>query len=134
MTKRQQYTVKDHDRAFSFRGVLLGHASSESPFKKRWTEMSIYRTDGGTYIISGVGQTCVKKGDPIPDEDGIADEDETPRAWAHVCESAAGAIQRLYLYDNDNVRYMTRIAKLALEEAISKDDALRDAYLVEEVA
>ena len=138
MTQGQKFTVQDHERTFAFHGVLLGHASSESRTKKRWTEMSIYRTDKGTYIISGIGQTRVKKGDRIWDDDAktevVALADETPRAWAHVCESAEGAIQRLYLYDNDNVRYMTRIARLALESAIKLDVALRDAFLVEEVA
>ena len=138
MTKRQKFTVQDHERSFAFAGVLLGHASSETPSRKRWSEMSIYRTEAGTYIIAGVGQTRVKKGDVVWDDDEgrdvIAEVDETPRAWAHICESAEGAIQRLYLYDNDNVRYMTRVARYALEEAIKHDQALKDAFLIEEVA
>jgi hypothetical protein len=135
MTKRQRYTVQDHDRKFVFNGVCLGSASSETSSKQRWTEMAIYRTDAGTYIISGIGQTRVKKGDLIQDSDGeYALTDETPRAWAHVCETAEGAIQRLYLYDESNVRYMTRIARAALEKAVKNDDALKDAFLLEEVA
>jgi len=100
--------------------------------------MAIYRTEAGTYIISGIGQTRVKKGDTFWDENQkfmvTADEDETPRAWAHVCESAEGAIQRLYLYDGDDVRYMTRVAHTALLEAIELDDILKSAFLIEEVA
>jgi len=138
MTKRQKFTVKDHDRAFVFNGVCLGRATSETETKKRWTEMAIYRTEAGTYIISGIGQTRVKKGDTFWDENQkfmvTADEDETPRAWAHVCESAEGAIQRLYLYDGDDVRYMTRVAHTALLEAIELDDILKSAFLIEEVA
>jgi len=135
MTKRQRFTVQDHERTFSFSGVLLGHATSENSSKMRWTEMSIYKTDAGTYIIAGIGQTRVKKGDIVPDTDGeYAIEDETPRAWAHVCESAEGAIQRLYLYDDDNVRYMTHVNRQALSEAIKHDKLLHNAYLVEEVA
>jgi len=130
--------VQDHERAFTFNGVLLGHASSENQSKNRWTEMSIYRTDKGTYIISGIGQTRVKKGDYVWDDEKSRDvratKDETPRAWAHVCESAEGAIQRLYLFDTDNVRYMTRVARTALLAAIELDDALKNAFLIEEVA
>jgi hypothetical protein len=138
MTKRQKFTVKDHDRTFVFNGVCLGRATSQTETKKRWTEMAIYRTDAGTYIISGIGQTRVKAGDKVWDEDEkrevTAPADETPRAWAHVCESAEGAIQRLYLYDGDDVRYMTRVARTALLEAIELDDMLKSAFLIEEVA
>lgn len=138
MTKRQKFAVQDHERSFMFNGVLLGRATSEIASKKRWTEMAIYRTEAGTYIISGVGQTRVKAGDRVWDDDEkkevIAEFDEIPRAWAHVCESAEGAIQRLYLYDNDDVRYMTRVARNALLAAIKLDDALNKAFHVEEVA
>jgi hypothetical protein len=133
MTQRRlrQYTVPDGDRVLSFKGKLLGFASSESRFKPRWTEMSIYITEKGTYIIAGVGATRVKKGDVV--EGVIAEKDETPRAWTFVCETAEGAIRHLYLHD-ENVRYMTRIAKIALGEAIQHDEALKKAYSVEEVA
>ena len=137
MTQRQKFSVQDRDRSFVFHGELLGHASSDDGVRQRWTEMTIYRTNGGNYIIAGAGQTRVKKGDIIHDENSnrrVAVKDETPRAWVHVCESAEGAIRSLYLYDSDQIRYITKIAQQALEQAILVDDALKQAFSVEEVA
>jgi hypothetical protein len=136
MTER--HTVHDHGRELVFSGVLLGYATSESVNKRRWTEMSIFRTDAGQYIVSGVGTSLVKKGEWIVDrftnEKVQSPEDEIPRAWTHLCENAEGVIVALHLRDHDGIRYMTNVARAALESAILHDDALRKASLVEEIA
>lgn len=138
MTESQAFSVKDWERTFEFRGVLLGHASSYRPSKMRWAEMSIYMTDAGQYIVSGIGQTVVKEGDVIWDDrqhvQVVVEKDEQPRAWAHVCESAEGVIQSLYLYDDDGIRYMTNISRTALAFAMREDSDLRAAFMVEQVA
>lgn len=138
MTERQKYTVVDNTRSIVFTGILLGHASSAEEKKTRWTEMTIYLTDAGQYIVAGVGQSTVKKGDWIRDQHTgrsvQAQEDETPRAWFHICANAEGAISVLRLKDSDGVRYMTNVAKAALEAAIVQDQTLANAFLVEEIA
>jgi EXLDI family protein len=137
MTERHKYTVTDHQRSIVFTGMLLGHASSAEENKTRWTEMTIYLTEAGQYVVAGVGQSSVKKGDWIKDSTGRsvqALEDETPRAWSHVCDTPEGAIAVLYQKDSTGVRYMTDVARAALESAIIHNAALADAFLVEEIA
>lgn len=113
------HVVFDGEREIRFRGVLLGESSSHQSGKTRWIELSIYRTTGGNYIVAGVGRSTVPG--------------ETTRCWAHVCESAQGALESLYMYDGDQVRYLTRTAKEAITTAMADDAALREAYLVETV-
>lgn len=128
----------DHQRSIVFAGTLLGHASSAEEKKPRWTEMTIYRTDEGTYIVAGVGHSNVRKGDWVRDQHTghsvQATEDETPRAWSHVCDTAEGAITALHLRDGDGIRYITHVARAALETAILQDSALANAFLVEKIA
>lgn len=119
MTQDVSHTVFDGEREIRFTGQLLGESSSERPGKSRWIELRIFRTAGGKYIVSGVGRST---------QDG-----ETDRRWAHVCESAAGALESLYMYDGDDVRYLTRTAKEAVTAAMAHDEPLKKAYLVETV-
>lgn len=111
------FTVYDGERQLQFAGALLGHASSARGGKSRWIEISLHKTNGGKYIISGVGRTTVKG--------------ETDRRWAHVSDTPQGAIECLHLFDSDGVRYLTRTAKLALADACAQDERLRDAYMFE---
>jgi hypothetical protein len=113
------FSVSDGEREMRFEGVLLGASSSARPGKDRWIEMSIHKTNGGKYIIAGVGKTNV--------------QGETERHWAHVAETPEGAIECLHLYDGDGVRYLTRTAKIALASACAQDEKLRSAYLVETI-
>lgn len=110
-------SVNDGDREIRFEGELLGASSSHRPGKPRWIEISIFKTNGGKYIVAGIGRTTL---------DG---EDE--RNWAHVSETPRGCLESLHLYDSDGVRYLTRTAKVALAAACSLDEQLRDAYMVE---
>lgn len=111
------YTVYDGERQLQFAGQLLGHASSGRSGKSRWIEISLHKTNGGKYIVSGRGCTTVSG--------------ETERNWAHVSDTPQGAIESLYLFDSDGVRYLTRTAKIALTDACALDERLRDAYMVE---
>lgn len=113
------FVVRDGDREIRFTGILLGESSSEQAGKSRWMELKIYRTSGGKYIVTGVGRSTLKG--------------EVDRHWTHVSESPQGALESLYLYDGDEVRYLTRVAKDAVSQAIIKDEALRNAYMVETV-
>lgn len=107
-------SVWDGSQELRFEGELIGHSSSFRPGKNRWNEILIYRTNGGKYIAAGIGKT------DLPGE--------TDRHWAHVCETADGVTTSLYMFDSDSVRYLTRTARQALEQASSQDDGLRKAY------
>lgn len=50
--------VRDGNRLLTFDGQLLASISSrESPDKDRWTQMSVYKTQGGSYVLEKVGRS-----------------------------------------------------------------------------
>jgi hypothetical protein len=51
------YEVKDNKRTLKFDGVLLAFSTSFRPGVKRWIEFGLYRTTGGSYVLSRVGET-----------------------------------------------------------------------------
>lgn len=53
------YSVRDGTRLLTFDGVLVAHISSRRPTSPRWTEMSLYRTQGGTYVYEKIGRSRV---------------------------------------------------------------------------
>jgi hypothetical protein len=118
----QDFTVQAKDRQIAFTGELIGSASTQAPGKDRWAEVEIYRTKGGQYVVAGCGRT-LKPG-------------ETDRHWAHSSGTPSGAIEVLYLFDNDDIRYLPNVAKRALAEAARRDSVLREAQgsFVEHVA
>lgn len=59
---------------------------------------------------------------------------EKPIYWAQACQSADGALESLAMYDPDNVRYFTHVARELIRSAAAQDMALRDAYFVEVIA
>lgn len=114
------FTVRDGARQLSFEGTLLGTASSRRDDKERWIEITIYRTGSGRYIVAGVGRTVVVG--------------ENDRCWAHVSDTAEGVVESLYMYDGDGVRYLTKVARVALINAGTLDPTLKQAYDVEMIA
>ena len=69
----------------------------------------------------------------LPDDDGIV-YPEQPRYWAQASKSADGGVESLYKYDENDTRYLTRVAERLLADASKKDDAIRRVYLSEEIA
>lgn len=53
------FQVNDADRVLQFEGEHLSFASSQRPGVDRWAEFNIYRTVGGTYVVSRVGRSRV---------------------------------------------------------------------------
>lgn len=54
-----EFVVQDGFRRITFNGDLLARASSERPHPRRWTDLTLYRTDGGTYILEKTGSSRV---------------------------------------------------------------------------
>jgi hypothetical protein len=54
-TQVKKWTVQDQDRIYEFDGSLIGFGSTETVVTDRWTEIEIYRTVGGSYIVHTVG-------------------------------------------------------------------------------
>lgn len=49
--------VRDGDRLLTFDGRLLASVSSREGDKDRWTEMRVFQTTGGSYILEKVGRS-----------------------------------------------------------------------------
>lgn len=130
------YELSDRERTVRFTGVLLGEATSrwerhtdhELPYAPRfercgacrWTEVRVYRTEAGSYVIETVGRSLVP--------------DEVDLSRVTVAESAAGAVETLHTYDQDEVRYITKTAREAALAAAAQDEKFAEAFMVEEVA
>jgi hypothetical protein len=113
------HVVRDRDRELKFRGRLLGSATSKAAGKQRWSEIAIYKTEAGAYIVCGCGRS------EMPGE--------SDRPWAQVCEAARGVVERLHMMDDDQSRYLPYVNRAALDEARSNDENLAQAFLVETV-
>lgn len=53
------HNVRDSTRRYEFMGTRLAYVSSAIPSKTRWTEIEIYRTQGGMYIVHRAGRTTL---------------------------------------------------------------------------
>lgn len=155
------YEVQDGSRTLRFDGALLGFSTSYRPGSHRWVEFSLYRTAGGQYVLSRVGETTLyHTGDcEIAHRNGLRstpraalktssspctvcrpelseDDDimqEVPRHWAQVSDTADGIVDSLYRYDEAGSRYLTTVARRLLEEASSVDPVLDEAYRIETI-
>ena len=115
----RDFTLPNGEQSFNLRGWLLGSASSRTAGKVRWSEISIYKTVGGSYVVAGCGRTVA------------AGEDD--RYWAQVCERPQGVIERLHMFDRDGSRYIPHTSKIALQQARDADRDLDQAFLVQTV-
>lgn len=172
----QQHELSNYDRLVRFRGERIAHATSrtgQDSSRIRWTEVDIYRTQGGSYLVHKVGKSRVFHGGSSPcsktggkrttarqvhyNLSGEEVMDLTPcpvckpgellslpphtaiyveqdRATVHTSSTAAGAVESARSVDSDGVVYIPRVAERALREASQSDPALREAFMVEEVA
>jgi hypothetical protein len=53
------HTIRDSTRKYRFEGVRLAAVSSERGHKTRWTDIEIFRTTGGLFIVHRVGVTTL---------------------------------------------------------------------------
>ena len=101
--KAIKYVVnRDGDKDLAFEGDIVAQVSSHSNFgcqQNRWTEIDIYRTRKGKYIVAIRGRTCW--------------QGEINRHDAYVCEDEAAVIEAL----NQDGTYLSDLAKEAMDEA-----------------
>jgi hypothetical protein len=155
------YEVKDNKRTIKFDGVLLAFSTSFRPGVKRWIEFGLYRTVGGSYVLSRIGEThlfhdvecavALRNGltqipRPARREGSVGCDvcrpdrfdsemvsPEMPRYWAQVSDTADAVVDSLYKYDEAGARYLTAVAERLLEEASAVDPAIEGAYRVETI-
>src|SRR4051812_10436591 len=137
------YEVRDSKRTIKFDGQLLAFSTSYRPGVKRWIEFGLYRTVGGAYVLSRVGETHLyhKTDCAIAERNGLTKiphpalrpesvpcdvchpdraqlemvSPEMPRYWAQVSDTADAVVESLYKYDEQGARYLTGVAERLLE-------------------
>lgn len=55
----QRFQMKDGQRPITFMGRELASADSQYGDEKRWTELTLYMTSGGKYVLEKVGRSDV---------------------------------------------------------------------------
>jgi hypothetical protein len=79
-----EYNLRnDSGRDVKFAGYVMADVTSHSnqgPSQNRWTEISIYRTRGGKYIVQIVGLTCYQGESNRYEVTVCATEDEVVKA------------------------------------------------------
>jgi hypothetical protein len=98
----------DFDLAFD--GELRADESSHEPTRTRWTEIRIYHTRSGKYVLECVGRTTVPG--------------ERDRVAVQVCDRAADVPEALRRPTSNGSRYLTTVAFRALERASTFEPAL----------
>lgn len=112
----ETFTLKrDGDRSLVFDGSRLGAGSSRRHEAPRWFQVEIFRTESGRYVVAGAGKSVLPG--------------EVDRCWAVECETPQEVVKALTRYDDDQVEYLTRTARDALEAAAESDVGIRDAFL-----
>lgn len=53
------HRVRNHLEVIEFEGELIAEASTERQDDPRWTEIKIYRTDAGRYVVHRTGRSVV---------------------------------------------------------------------------
>ena len=155
--------VRDGSRQISFEGTLLAKVSSERPGTSRWTEMRLFKTAGGSYVLEKVGRSvmthmpgCPRIIGRIPrfqeahpgeePENGFWFDDCVPeeydftqllseedRFWAVIADQPDRVVEALYR-KKEGSRYLPRISLDLLEQAAAVDPLLGDAYLIEKIS
>lgn len=152
------YTVRDGARTLKFEGEKLAFSSSERPGSFRWIEFTLYKTEGGSYVLYRVGVSLVfhssvchlvkKYGlheetpfnlvqDAAPCEECTPSHSEPLvypeqfRYWTLVSKDADAVLDALYKSGEFGERYLTRVARQLIETAADNDVDLDRAYRVE---
>ncbi len=113
---QQTYTLERSGlKHLRFQGEQLACMSSRDDDSVRWTELALYRTTTGAYVLSQIGRTLR--------------DDEVDRHGAFVCETPAAVLKALERPPHGT---LTNLAKDLLEEAGTIEPVFAE-ILVEEL-
>lgn len=159
MTAMASQELRSGDQTLRFDGEPLSRASSEHGYrgerKPRWTEITIYRTDDGKYVVSKIGKSRVvhahmrchvlrNNEDPLelvtvapghqpcercfrqPQETGYLENDH---ATVSVADRPEGAVAACYSRDGNGLWSLSWLAEDALRDAFERDRDLEAAFL-----
>lgn len=117
----QEHTVQDDDGGITFIGKQLAFASSSAPGKTRWSELTLFITEGGKYVVAGAGISRV------PGEEN--------RRWAVVVDDAIAVVAKLTLHSEAGVHYIPHVPnRRVLSDASILDPELHTAFYNRRIA
>lgn len=153
-----KYQVRDADGSITeFEGELLGSGTSQRRHSPRWSELHIYKTEAGTYVVHKIGRTlvyhvpgaeCGSKGALTTKHEIAPDREVVPchqcrpdrekldvvsleqdRNTIHIATEAPGVIESCKTFSHDDsTLFLTRVARDALDAAMDKDPSLETAF------
>ena len=104
-------------RLLEFEGDELARVSTRRGNAPRWTEVHVYRTSDGSYVLNTIGQSVISG--------------EIPLTWWGVVSTPAELVAEMFRWSREDEHYfLPTISMEALEEAAYEDNEL-DAYLEE---
>lgn len=158
-----EYQVRDGSRLLTFEGQRLGHISSRRPGIARWTEMTVYKTVGGSYVLEKVGRSILTHSpgcsailselprfqDAHPGDDPDEDYEyhdcvpdvydfpsllaEEDRYWAIISDDPAKIVDALYRR-REGTRHLPRISIELLEEISANHPEFGTDWKTEHIA
>ena len=152
------FSVQDGARVLAFDGKMLAESTSYRPGGERWVEFKLYKTHGGSYVLSRVGRSIIFHAELCslvkqynlregaledasiscqtcnPDEFANVVFPEKQRYWAQVMDRPQAVLEALTKYDSDGARYLTNVAQRLLERAGEKDPKIDAVYRTEIIA
>lgn len=151
------YYVKGKGEALWVKGEILSHVSSRVR-EPRWVEFTLFKSVTDQYVVERVGKSIVFHNEDcylvnknhlssvpysevpanyVPcnkcrpsriDLEGLYPERDRP--YLITCETPRGVIRFLEQVDDDDLRYLTNIARKLLSEAAEKDSGIYEAFTV----
>jgi len=142
-------------QVYRFSGDMLATSDSSRPGAHRWISFALYRSSGGSYVLSRIGHSLLfhkpdcevtsRNGLEIgaAEPGGVACElclpslsepvcPERPRFWAAILKDAPAVLKALQR-DNGETKYVTKVAARLIEKAAVLDRTLAEAWTVQTV-
>jgi hypothetical protein len=112
--------ARDGEPVLSFDGTVLAAVSSSSSYKDRWTELALYESDGGKYVVQTIARS--------------RRENETDWHSARVFDSPAATIEGLRDKKRGTLSKLAlELLEIAADESLPMLDALESIEGTEEV-
>lgn len=121
----RKHRVNDQYGVLEFEGDLIGEASTESDRSPRWTEIKIYRTTGGNYVVSRVGVSLVYHAMEAPCASGL------PRLARDLVENDTRQLEPCEICQPQDLDDMTPGTRVRVETDRHSAEAVPAVRLVE---
>lgn len=157
------YEVRDGDRKLQFEGILLGRSSSRRGDAPRWTDISLYKTLGGSYVLEKIGRSIVTHMPecspktaglprfqslyPLRDPDDFEYCDcvpeeyefhrlvvEADRCWATISEEPADIIEAMRIRKRTGAAHMPRSSLELLNAVCNIEPGFQQVWDIQYIA